>query len=532
MYDILIGNGTVFDGSQEPPKPMDVAVKDGRIAAMALGLTGEAAQVIDAAGKYVTPGFIDLHSHSDFSLMVEPDGDSKLRQGVTTEVIGNCGESPGPAYGQWAAELQHDRFAHTDVKVTWRSFGEYLSQLGARRPIVNIIPLVGHGAIRACVFGVEDRAPAPDELKAMKELTHAAMAEGAWGLSSGLIYPPGVYSRTDELVELAGVVRQFGGFYASHVRGEGRTVLSAVREALEIGERAQVPVQVSHLKVAGYRTWDKIDELMSLVELAGSMPVPVHFDQYPYAASSTSLLAVLPEWTYVGGSEASTQRLADPTVRQRLRREMEERPAEFWDYAGTQDWDGILITDHPPQREYQGKSVGEIARLLQKDPLDTLLDLLVASHCVTNCVLFDQHEPNVRRIMQHGLVMVGSDGYSVKANGYMGTRAMHPRSYGTFPRVLGHYTRDEKVLTWPQAVYKMTGLPARALGLTDRGVLRPGAWADIVVFDPARVIDRATFTQAHQYPLGIEHVLVNGQTAVANERTTNVRAGVVLPPPR
>lgn len=532
MYDILIRNGTVFDGSLESPKPMDLAVKDGRIAAMAPSLTGEAVQVIDATDKYVTPGFIDLHSHSDFSLMVEPDGDSKLRQGVTTEVVGNCGESPGPAYGRWTEELQHDRFAHTDVKVTWRSFGEYLSQLAERRPIVNVIPLVGHGAIRACVFGIEDRAPAPDELKAMKELTHAALAEGAWGLSSGLIYPPGVYSRTGELVELAGVVRQFGGFYASHVRGEGRTVLSAVREALEIGERAQVPVQVSHLKVAGYRTWDRIGELMELVDRAAHADAPVHFDQYPYTASSTSLLAVLPEWTYVGGSEASTRRLGDPATRGQLRREMEEKPAEFWDYAGTEDWDGILVTDHPPQREYQGKSVGEIARLLGKDPLDTLLDLLVESRCVTNCVLFDQHEPNVRRIMKHQLVMVGSDGYSVKANGYAGRRAMHPRSYGTFPRVLGHYTRDKKVLTWPQAVYKMTGLPARALGLTNRGVLRPGTWADIVILDPTRVSDRATFTDAHQYPQGIEYVLVNGQVAVANERTTSVRAGMVLPPPR
>ena len=532
MYDILIRGGMVFDGSQSPSMQMDVAVKDGHVVAMDSVLEGESGQEINATGKFVTPGFIDLHSHSDFSLLVEPDGDSKLRQGVTTEAIGNCGESPAPAYGQWAEELQHDRFVNTDVKVVWRSFGEYLAKLAELKPVVNVVPLVGHGAIRACVFGIEDRSPSSDELKAMKELTHAAMAEGAWGMSSGLIYPPGVYSRTEELVELAGVVQSFGGLYTSHVRGEGRTVLSAVSEALEIGERAQVRVQVSHLKVSGYRTWNKIDELVQLVERAASLDVPVHFDQYPYIASSTSLLAVLPEWTYVGGSEVSTQRLADPAARQRLRREMEEKPAEFWDYAGTQDWDGVLITDHPPHREYQGKSVGEVARLLGKDSLDTLLDLLIDSRCVTNCVLFDQHEPNVRRIMQHDLVMVGSDGYSVKTDGYMGKRAMHPRSYGTFPRVLGHYTREEKVLSWPQAVYKMTGLPAHALGLTDRGALRPGVWADIVVFDPETVIDQATFTQAHQYPLGIEYVLVNGQVAVAKSNTTGTRAGTVLPPSR
>ena len=531
MYDTLIRNGMVFDGSQDLPVKMDVALKDGRVAAVAPNLANEAGQVVDAAGKYVTPGFIDPHSHSDFSLLIEPDGDSKLRQGVTTEVVGNCGETPAPAYGQWLEDITLSRFSPDGVSVTWRSFGEYLAHFARLKPIVNVAPLVGHGAIRGSVAGIEDRQPTPSEMAKMKELTYAAMAEGAWGLSSGLIYPPGVYSQTDELVELARVVEPFGGFYASHVRGEGRTVLSAVNEALEIGQRAGVPVQVSHLKVSGYRTWHLIDDLMQLVERARGLDVPAYFDQYPYAASSTGLLYMLPEWTYVGGLEESTRRLADPASRRQLRQQMEESPDIFWDYGGVKDWDGVLITDYAPRAEYQGKTVGEIAHLLDSDPLDTLLDLLVESRCIASCVLFEIYEPNVRRIMQHDLVMVSSDGYSVKSNGYRSKRSMHPRSYGTFPRVLGHYTREEKVLAWPQAVYKMTGLPARALGLTDRGALRPGAWADVVVLDPKTVIDRATFMNAHQYPVGIEYVWVNGQLAVADSQTTGTRAGAVLPRP-
>ena len=322
----------------------------------------------------------------------------------------------------------------------------------------------------------------------MKELTRAAMAEGAWGLSSGLIYPPGVYSQTDELVELARVVEPFGGFYASHVRGEGRTVLSAVSEALEVGQRAELcRCRCLTSKCPAAWTWDLIGGLMQLVERAGGLDVPVYFDQYPYAASSTCLLSALPEWTYVGGPEASTRRLADPASRRRLRRQMEESPDVFWTTPALRIGLAFLITDYPPKAEYQGQTVADVAHLLDRDPLDTLLDLLVECRCVTGCVMFEGYEPNVRRMMQHDRVMVGSDGYSVKSDGYMGQRSMHPRSYGTFPRVLGHYTREEKVLDWPQAVHKMTGLPARALGLTDRGALRPGVWADVVVFDPETV---------------------------------------------
>jgi N-acyl-D-amino-acid deacylase len=532
MYDTLIRNGTVFDGSQKEPVRADVAIKDGHIVAVAPALSPEAGQVIDATGKYVTPGFIDPHSHSDLSLLIEPDGDSKLRQGVTTEVVGNCGDSPAPAYGQWARELDHSRFGPAGVRVTWTTFGEYLAHLAELKPIVNVAPLVGHGAIRASVLGIEDRAPTLEEMAQMKKLTREAMAEGAWGMSTGLIYPPGTYSKTDELVELAREVGQAGGFYASHVRGEAATVLKAIGEATEVGLRARLPVQVSHVKVCAYRNFGMIDDLISLVESTQNLELPVFFDQYPYSASATSLISVLPEWTYVGGMEAAARRLADPAARERLRLMVKESPGDFWDYAGTRDWDGVLITACPSREEVQGQTVAEVGRSLGTDPLEALLDLLVETGCVADCVMFDQDESNTRRVMQLDRVMVGSDGYSVKASGYAGKRAMHPRSYGTFPRVLGHYGRDEKLLSWPRAVHKMTGLPAQALGLTDRGVLRPGAWADVVILDPVTVIDQATFTDAHQYPLGIEYVWVNGQPAVAHSETTGMRAGAVLPPPR
>jgi N-acyl-D-amino-acid deacylase len=517
MYDVLIRNGTLFDGTQSAPLPADVAVQGDHIVAVAPNLPGSAQLTIDAAGKAVSPGFIDMHTHSDFSLLVEPDGDSKLRQGVTTEVVGNCGDAPAPAYGPWVEELEHN-FSAKGLQVTWHTFGEYLANLAQLKPILNVIPLVGHGAIRGSVMGIENRRPTPAELARMKELTKAALDEGAWGMSTGLIYPPG---------ELARVVQQAGGFYASHVRGEGRTVFAAVNEAIEVGRRAELPVQVSHLKISGYRTWDRIEELLKIVDDAVAQG-GVYFDQYPYAASSTFLLGALPEWTYVGGAEAAARRLADPAVRRQLRDYVEQSPAEFWDYAGTRDWEGILITNYPPNPGYQGLTVADVARQLDNDPFDTLLDLLVEAECVADCVLFDQHEPNVQQIMQHELVMVGSDGYSVKADGYMGKCAMHPRSYGTFPRVLGRYTREQRLLSWPQAIYKMTGLPARALGISDRGVLRPGAYADIVILDPETVLDQATFTQAHQYPIGIEHVFIDGQHAVKDGKTTGIRAGMVL----
>ncbi len=532
MYDTLIRNGTVFDGSQGEPVQADVAIKDGHVVAVAPALGAEAEQVIDAVGKYVTPGFIDAHSHSDLSLMIEPDGDSKVRQGVTTEVVGNCGDSAGPAYGQWAAELEHSRFGPAGVAVTWKSFGEYLAHLAELKPIVNVAPLVGHGAIRAAVLGIEDRAPTSDELAEMKKLTREAMAEGAWGMSTGLIYPPGCYSQTDELVELAQEVGRAGGFYASHVRGEAATVLNSIREATEVGLRARLPVQVSHVKVCAYRNFGMIDDLVSLVESTKDLNVPVFFDQYPYSASATSLISVLPEWTYVGGMEAAARRLADPAARERLHRMVDETPGDFWDYAGSRDWDGVLITACPAREEVQGRTVADVGRSLGMDPLDALLDLLVEAGCVADCVMFDQDESNTRRVMQLDRVMVGSDGYSVKANGYMGKRAMHPRSYGSFPRVLGHYGRDEKLLSWPRAVYRMTGLPAQAFNMTDRGTLRPGVWADVVVFDPQTVLDQATFIDAHQYPLGIEYVFVNGELAVAHGETTGSRAGSVLPRPR
>jgi N-acyl-D-amino-acid deacylase len=529
MYDILIQNGTVFDGTGASPIRADVAVQKGRVVAIEANLTDSAQITIDASEKYVAPGFIDVHTHSDFSLLVQPEADSKIRQGVTTEIVGNCGHSPAPAYGQQVEELQTE-LADLGIQVTWRSFGEYLEKLAQLEPTVNVIALVGHGGIRSSVMGVADRAPTSDELTEMKKLVQTAMEEGAWGMSTGLIYPPGVYAKADEIVALAKIVQQAGGLYTSHIRGEGSTVLPAVAEAITIGQQADIAVQISHLKLSGYHNWDKLDDLLKLIDDAVASGLPVHCDQYPYAASETFLLAVLPEWTYEGGAKAATKRLTDPVVRHTLRDMSENDPIAFWDYAGTKDWSGILLTSHPPHRAYIGKTVADVATQLGQDPFDTCLDLLIESECATLAVLFDQYEPNVQAIMQHPRVMIGSDGNSLCTHGVLSRRSTHPRAYGTFPRVLGHYTRQQQLLDWPQALHKMTGLPAKAFRIPDRGLLRTDAWADIVVFDPNTVIDKATFTHPHQYAAGIEHVILNGQHVVKDGEPTGIMAGVVLSP--
>jgi N-acyl-D-amino-acid deacylase len=529
MVDILIKNGTVFDGTGASSIQADVAIQNGRIVAIEASLPDSAQITIDATEKYVAPGFIDVHTHSDFSLLVQPEADSKIRQGITTEIVGNCGLSPAPAYGQQVEELQTE-FADLDMQVTWHSFGEYLEKLAQLKPTVNVIALVGHGGVRSSVMGVEDRAPTPGELSEMKKLVQVAMEEGAWGMSTGLIYPPGVYAKTDEIVELAKAVRQAGGLYTSHIRGEASTVLSAVAEAIAIGRQANIAVQISHLKLSGYHNWDKLDDLLKLIDDAIASGLPVHCDQYPYAASETFLLAVFPEWIYEGGAKAATQRLADPAVRYTLHDMLENQPMAFWDYAGTKDWSGILLTNHPPNREYIGKTVADVAAELGQDPFDTCVDLLIESECTSSAVLFDQYEPNVQTIMQHPRVMIGSDGNSLCTHGVLSRRSTHPRAYGTFPRVLGHYTREQRLLDWPQAIYKMTGLPAQAFGIPDRGLLQTKAWADIVVFDPATVSDKATFAEPHQYAAGIEHVILNGRHVVKHEKHTGVMAGVVLSP--
>jgi len=527
MLDILIKNGTVVDGSGEPGFQADVGVAEGRIAVVARQIAQEAARTVDARGLCVAPGFIDPHTHSDFPLLADPRAESKIRQGVTTEVIGNCGFSPAPLAGA-AVEEMSAKAKPYGVTVAWRSMAEYLDRLRAPGTALNVVPLLGHNTVRGAVMGYDDAQPTPEQQAQMERVVEEAMQQGARGLSTGLYYPPGYYAQTGEVIGLARAAARHGGIYASHIRSESDLLLEAVAEAVEIGEKAGIRVEIAHLKLESYRNWLNIDRLITLLDDAQARGLPLGCDQYPYIACSTWLGAMLPYWAQAGGSKAVAARLCDAQVRAELRRDWQTNRAEWDNRTGVREWSDVVISDCPGCPEMLGKNLVEIAGARSQDPLETAFDLIVASEGLASAVWFTQLEENVRAIMRHPLVAVGSDGSSLRPEGVLGARKVHPRSYGTFPRVLGRYVRQEKVLTLEEAVKKMTSVTAERFGLTGRGIIREGAWADLVLFDAGTVIDRATFTEPHQYPAGIPTVIVNGQMVIDRGEHSGVLPGRLL----
>jgi len=527
MLDILIRGGTVIDGTGAPGRPADVAIAGDRIETIEPGLQAEAARAIDAAGLCVAPGFIDPHTHSDVPLLVNPQAHSKIRQGVTTEVVGNCGSSPAPLVDATLEEARK-RCALLGLEVTWRSFGEYVDRLAAPGTSVNVVPLVGHNTVRGAVLGFDDVQPSPEQVRAMEELVAQAMEEGARGLSTGLYYPPGYYAHIDEVVALSRVASERGGIYASHIRSESDGLIEAVQETIEIGARADIRVEIAHLKASGYRNWHKVDELVETLEAGAARGVAVGCDQYPYAASSTWLAAMLPYWAQEGSGAQMAARLAEPETRLRLRRDFETHRGEWDDRSGVRDWSDIFISDCAARPELLGKTIADLAEMDGGEPFDAALDLLVTAEAQVSCVWFSQSEDVVQRLLVHPLVVVGSDGSSYAPHGPLGQRQPHPRSYGTFVRVLGKYARDEGVLPLEEAVRKMTSEPAARFGLADRGVLRPGARADVALFDAATVGDAATFEAPHRYAAGVPYVLVNGTVTIDGGEHTGALPGRVL----
>jgi N-acyl-D-amino-acid deacylase len=527
MLDILIKNGFVVDGTGKPAFKADVGIAEGRITIVAEGIEQEAKRTIQAQGLHLAPGFIDPHTHSDLTLLADPRAESKIRQGVTTEVIGNCGGSPAPLLGA-AVEETLAEAKHVGVDITWTSMAEYLEHLRSPGTAVNVMPLVGHNTVRGSVLGFDDVQPTTEQQAEMERLVAEAMEQGARGLSTGLFYPPGFYAHTEEVIGLARVAARCGGIYASHIRNESDRLLEAIAEAIEIAEQAEIRVEVAHLKLSGYQNWKGADRLLASLEDARSRGVRVGCDQYPYAASATWLAAILPYWAQTGGAKAVAERLSDPEVRALLRKDWEENRAEWEDRGGMRDWTDLLITDCDPRPDVQGKNIAEIADAEGKDPLEAAFDLIVVSDGQVECVCFGQLEDNVRVLMRHPLVVVGSDGSALAPHGVLGQRKPHPRSYGTFPRVLGRYVRGEKVLSVEGAVKKMTSITAKRFGLSDRGVIREDAWADLVLFDPQTVADRATFTDPHQYPVGIPCVIVNGVVVIDQGQHTGALPGQVL----
>jgi N-acyl-D-amino-acid deacylase len=527
MLDIKFEGATVIDGTGTAGSRTDVGVSDDKITAVGDLSRESAGRTVSAAGRVIAPGFIDMHSHSDWSLWVNRRAESKVRQGVTTEVVGNCGFSPAPASDEYLEDLRGFALRRgPGMDFRWRSMGEYLDAFDADGTALNVVQLVGHGALRIAAMGFARRPPTGDELKTMQRLLADAIEQGAWGLSTGLIYAPGSYATTEEIVEVARAMRR-RGLYASHIRGEGATLLDAVREAILIGRESDLPVQVSHIKAAGRPNWGKVTEALALIDDAGAEGLDVMADVYPYTASSTSLRTLLPDWAQEGGMEPMIARLGDPDVRERIRQEV-EAPANGQGLAERIGWDNVLISYCSRRKDAVGRRLSEIAAERGKRPLEAAIELIVDEQGQGAMILFQLDERDLRRALGHARVMIGSDGMSLAPYGPLGEGVPHPRSYGTFPRVLGEYAREQRTLSLAKAVHKMTGLPAQRLGFKDRGFIRKNARADLVVFDPRAVSDQATYQQPHRYPTGIEHVLVNGRFVIKDGQHTGSLPGRVL----
>ena len=508
----------------------DLGIREGRI--KAIGRLGGAAHLtVDAHGRVVCPGFIDIHSHSDLVTLVNPRSESKIMQGVTTEVIGNCGLTPAPASSRTFPYLKY-HFAHPPLQWEWRNFTDFLDAHERTPASVNLVPLIGHGTLRIAVMGFENRRPRNDEMEEMKRLLREALDAGVFGLSTGLIYTPACYAETEEVVELARLLSPKGRLYTTHIRGEGANLVNAVEEALRIGREAGTKIQLSHHKCCGIKSWGKVHETLGLIEAAREEGIDVTCDVYPYDASSTDLAICLPPWVREESPEKMLERMNDPALRSRIRKEMESDEMQgFWSSpAATTGWGRIRIAAVTKQeyRGIEGMSLQEIAEARRADVFDICFDLLIKEGGKVSCIYFEMREEDVRTVLSNPISMIGSDGSALSPHGTLGRGKPHPRNYGTFPRVLGKYARDERLFPLEEAVRKMTSFPAQKLGLRDRGLLREGFWADMVIFDPARVKDTATFEQPARFPEGIDYVFVNGEMVVCENRHTGALPGKLL----
>jgi len=528
MLDLKIEGAQVIDGTGRPGARADVGIQDDRITAVGDLHREAAGSNLHASGKVVAPGFIDMHSHSDWRLWENRRAESKVRQGVTTEVVGNCGFSPAPVSDEYRSEMQgFALYVPPGMDFSWNSVGDYLARYESEGVALNVAQLIGHGTLRLAAMGFARRPPTAREQSTMERMMDEAMADGAYGLATGLIYAPGSYAATEEIIGIARHAAGGRGFYASHIRGEGATLLDAVAEAIRVGREGGLPTQVSHVKAAGRPNWGRVADALALIDAARAQGQDVMGDVYPYTASSTTLRTLLPDWVLEGGIDAMLKRLADPTIRDRVRAELTGGGETL--LRGL-DWADIMVAYSPSRPDAQGRRIAEIAAVRGLDPLDAAIELIVSEQGKGYMILFQLDEADLRRALAHPHVMIGSDGSSLAAEGALAAGKPHPRSYGTFPRVLGRYARDERVLSLESAVWKMTGMPARRLGLSDRGVLAPGAKADVVVFDAATVADRATYEDPHRYATGIGDVLVNGRVVIADGEHTGALPGRVLRP--
>jgi N-acyl-D-amino-acid deacylase len=525
-YDILIRGGQLLDGTGAPGKRGDLAVGGGRITAIGPALAGEAAKVIDAEGLAVAPGFIDIKTHSDFTLPINPKAESKVRQGVTTEIIGHCGFSVAPVL-PGKVELLRDYLSPSAPWLPFKetTFPDYLASFPATA--VNAGMLVGHNTLRLMVMGMANRAPTADELDAMIALLEEALDAGALGLSSGLFTAPGSYAAPAEMIALGHVLKRHNAGYFTHLRDESNKVLDALAEAIEVAEQCRVHVEIVHFKCSGLDNWGKAARALEMIAQAKARGLDVDCDSYPYAAGSNPLKNLLPQWVQAGGGEAMLERLALPATRERIRTDIARDGLNNW--GRIPSWDCVQISISPNLPQFAGRTIGALAAERGEDPIDTVAGYLVDDKGATRVLVTSISEDDIDDIIRSPLALVGSDGNCVATYGTVSQGLPHPRFYGTFPRIIGRYVGERGLIPIELAVHKMTGSTARALKLADRGLLREGYRADVTIFDPKDFQDRATYSDPHQYPTGNRTtVIVNGTVVVENATHTGALPGVVL----
>ena len=530
-YDVIIKNGKIVDGSGNPWVSGDIAIRGDRIVAMGrLDPGAHARRVIDAAGLVISPGFIDMLGQSEYELLIDNRSLSKLSQGITTEITGEGG-SVAPQDKLTLAALQPDLEQQYHLKIDWTTLAGYFQRLEKNGTPLNIGTYVGAAQVREAVIGEEDRAPTPEELEQMKSLVAEAMQQGAFGLSTALIYPPGHYAKTEELIELAKVASQYGGIYGTHMRSEGQTEVAAINEALRIGREAHLPVEIFHLKVVGKARWGSMPKIVAMIQSARDTGQDVSANMYPYVAGGTALASSLPPWVADGGTEKLLQRLHDHTTREKIKKEMAtEHPT--WEnlYLGSGGASGVLVSGivNPDLKKFDGQTLAQIAAAQKKAPLDALFDFVIDDKARTGAIYFIANEDDLKFGLQQPWTSLCLDAGELSLDGPLFEPHTHPRAFGAMPRFLGHYVRDQHLLPLEQGIRKMTSLPAQRERLVDRGMLKPGFFADITIFDPASIRDRATYQNPAQLSEGVKYVFVNGQLEFEDGHLTGTNAGAVL----
>jgi N-acyl-D-amino-acid deacylase len=528
-YDVVIRNGKIIDGTGSPWYAGDIGIIDGRIAAIGEVSGGGARQTIDAAGRVVAPGFIDMLGQSELTILVDPRLPSKIYQGITTEITGE-GNSIAP---QTDKLLESDKldYEHYKIKPDWKTFPEYFARLERQGMGINLASYVGATQVRRIVIGDDDHAPTAAQLEEMKGLVRDAMLAGARGLSTALEYTPAPYAKTEELIALASEASKYGGIYATHMRSEGDGIFDSLQETARIGREAHIPVEIWHLKVAGKRNWGKMAQVISFIDEQREQGVDIAADTYAYTAWFNTFSAFIPPWAHDGGDAKMIERLKDPATRARIRKDM-ETPSAAWD----NEWDEIPgpeaivigVAQNPKLVPLEGKSIAEIAKMWGEDPIDTIFDFLIQDEGFTDVAVAGMQEADVTLALRQPWVSVDNDSEGTAPEGLLGASHPHPRAYGTFPRILHRYVRDEKILTLPDAIRKFSALPAGRMRIADRGVLKEGMWADVVVFDPAKVRELATFEKPNQLSVGMDYVLVNGVPVIEDGKMTGKLPGKVL----